>query len=251
MKLTVIAYWKYKTISFKKYIDNLNFSDEILLIGNDLDHSVNEITKSDKLKTFPLDGKEMNSSIKNYLLSKAKGKWVFFINSDEVVNKSLGKEIKEKINSSKFDGYYVKIIDLLRNKLIHTNEYINMYQLRLGKKNRGKWESECNENETWELNGNMGILKKPLIRIVNPSLEELLSEMNSFTTFRANELFMENKKVNILTLVFFPIGKFIIDFFLKRGFLFGIKGFVYAATMSFRTFLTRAKLWLLWKNENS
>lgn len=253
MKLTVIVNWKNKSIPIipiKEYIERLKFSDEILLTGKELNHSIKEIIKSDKVKIFPLHEPEYNFQIQNHLLSKAKGDWVLYVNSDEVINKELAREIREKIHSSKFDGYFINIVDRAINKLINTNDYMNVFQLRLGKKNKGIWESEGNGYESWEINGNMGILKKPLIRVVNPTLEELISEINTSTTFRANELFLENKKENFITVVFFPIGKFLIDFFYKRGFLYGSKGFVYAVTMSFRTFLTRAKLWLLWKNES-
>ena len=123
-----------------------------------------------------------------------------------------------------------------------------MYQIRLGRKNKGIWESEGKGVETWEINGNMGVLKKPLVRIINPTLEELTEEINGFTSFRARELFMEKRKENLVSIITFPFGKFIIDYFFKKGFLHGTNGFIYAAMMSFRTFLTRAKIWMQWKN---
>lgn len=251
MKLTVILYWKKRAIPLAEYIKSLKFADEIFLIGNALEEIPREVSQSNNIIIFPLSNRDYDIQFKNFLLNKAKGKWVLFVNSNEIIGKSLAKEIIKGLHTSKFAGYFVKIVDESKNKLIHTKEIMNIYQMRLGRKNAGIWESEGKGVETWELIGNMGILKKPLTHIVDPTLEELIAEMNEFTSFRARELFNEKRKENLISLFFFPAAKFFIDYILKKGFLHGTNGFVFAAIMSFRTFLTRVKLWMLWKNENN
>jgi hypothetical protein len=58
-------------------------------------------------------------------------------------------------------------------------------------------------------------------------------------------LFQQGKKTNILAIIFYPFGKFILNYFLKLGFLDGAPGFVYAFMMSFHSFLVRGKLYTL------
>ncbi|MBI2420736.1 MAG: glycosyltransferase family 2 protein, partial [Candidatus Levybacteria bacterium] len=67
------------------------------------------------------------------------------------------------------------------------------------------------------------------------------------TTLKANELFKEEKKVKFITIILYPKAKFLLNFFIRRGFLDGIEGFIFAIFMSFHSFLVRAKLWMLWQ----
>ena len=247
MTLTCVAYFKNGTSLSKEYLKRLNFSEEIILVGNNIDNKLIDKSKFSNVIIFPLNGREYDVNTKNLLISKAKGKWILFTNSDESLSINLAREIEVGIKSNKFDGYFIKIVDDLQNKLIHSPEHINNYQIRLGKKNKGEWESEGKGVETWELRNNIGVLSKSISRIVNPTLEELITEINDYTTFHARELFMEQRKENLFSIIFFPVGKFVIDYFLKKGLLYGTNGFVYNALMSFRTLLTRAKLWMLWK----
>ena len=48
-----------------------------------------------------------------------------------------------------------------------------------------------------------------------------------------------NYKLNLLSLITFPVGKFINNFLLKRGFLDGWRGLSYALMMSLHSFCVR------------
>ena len=50
----------------------------------------------------------------------------------------------------------------------------------------------------------------------------------------------------LVKIIAYPAAKFFIDYFWFLGFLDGTAGAVVALMMSFHSFLTRAKLWLLW-----
>jgi len=58
-------------------------------------------------------------------------------------------------------------------------------------------------------------------------------------------LFNKGIKTNIFEIIFFPIGKFINNYFFNLGFFDGPAGFTYAFMMSFHSFLVRAKLYQL------
>ncbi|MFN4212849.1 MAG: hypothetical protein ACK4FL_02720, partial [Microgenomates group bacterium] len=47
----------------------------------------------------------------------------------------------------------------------------------------------------------------------------------------------------IFEIIFYPLGKFILNYFIYLGFLDGPAGFAYAFLMSFHSFLVRAKLY--------
>lgn len=74
-----------------------------------------------------------------------------------------------------------------------------------------------------------------------------LKEINLYTTIRAEELYKKGSYVNSISIIMYPLGKFILNYFFRRGFLDHIPGLIVALIMSFHSFLVRGKLWLLWK----
>ena len=112
--------------------------------------------------------------------------------------------------------------------------------LRLGR--GGQWHGRV--HETWQVAGPVGHLKSPLYHYPHPDYVEFLHHINNYSTLRAGELKTRNCKTSLLEIIFFPLGKFLSLYLIKLGFLDGTMGFIHAMTMSFYTFLVRAKLYL-------
>jgi hypothetical protein len=120
-----------------------------------------------------------------------------------------------------------------------------MKLLRLGRKGFGEWKGMAHER--WKINGPVGKLMNPILHFPHKTFDEFLKEINFYTDIRAKELKDKNMKVFFWSIFFYPLGKFVINYVVKRGFMDGIHGLVFAITMSFHSFLVRGKLWL--KNE--
>ncbi len=117
--------------------------------------------------------------------------------------------------------------------------------LRLAKKDSGIWEGKVHER--WKVKGKVWELKNPLLHCPHQTISEFLSEINFYSTIRTQELFDQGVKTSVWQIIIYPLGKFIQNYFFKRGFLDGIPGFVVATIMSFHSFLVRGKLWQLWE----
>mgnify|MGYP001615031260 CR=1 FL=1 len=113
---------------------------------------------------------------------------------------------------------------------------------RLAKKDAGKWKGAVHEK--WEITGKVGTLKNPIIHYPHQTVAEFLQELNLYTSLRAEELYMKNTRAYWWSIVVYPMIKFTVNYFLKRGFLDGIHGLIFAIIMSFHSFLVRGKLWL-------
>jgi len=85
--------------------------------------------------------------------------------------------------------------------------------------------------------------KNCIFHYPHQTISEFLKEINLYTTIRAEELYEDNSKISIKQIIFYPKAKFILNYFLKLGFLDGIEGLIFAILMSFHSFLVRAKLW--------
>lgn len=189
-----------------------------------------EIIEEDKTARFRRNLKGDFASQRNFALSKAKGDWVLFIDSDE----KLSPEIISIPQG--FAAFSLKRLDHFFGKTLHHGETGNIRLVRLAKKNFDHWEGKV--HEVWVGQGKVGLLRNYLEHYPHPTIREFITEINSYTTIRAQEL----NQFEILELLK-PPAKFITNYFFKLGFLDGMAGFVMAYMMSLHSLIVRVKLY--------
>lgn len=234
----------------EKCIQSVRWSDEIIVVDDNSSDKTIEIAKKYKTTIYQRSLNNNFSAQRNFGISKSKNEWILFVDSDEVVTDALAYEISNAIglkaqDLKNFNGFYMKRSDFMWGKHLKYGETGNIKLLRLAKKGSGVWEGMTHEG--WKIEGHVGTLMNPLLHFPHKTLGEFLEEINFYTDIRANELKDKNTKVFFWDIILYPLGKFLINYFIKRGFLDGMQGMIFAITMSFHSFLVRSKLWL--KNE--
>ncbi|MDO8610146.1 MAG: glycosyltransferase family 2 protein [bacterium] len=234
--------------NIEKCLESVKWCDEIIVVDDNSSDSTSEIANKYKAVVYPHPLENNFSTQRNFGLSKAKGDWIFFVDSDEVVSDELAYEIEHVIgiknqNLNNYNGFYTKRTDFMWGKQLRYGETGGIKLLRLAKKDAGKWEGLVHER--WIINGRIGELANPLFHFPHSNLTELLEEINFYTDLRARELKDNNAMVYFWSIFLFPLGKFSLNYFIKRGFLDGLRGLIFAIIMSFHSFLVRGKLWTL------
>lgn len=241
----IIAKNEEKNLS--RCLKSLSWSDEIIVIDDYSVDRTREIARKYRARVFfrHLDGDYARQ--RNYGLKKAAGEWVLFVDADEVVSKELAAEIKEKITcpARRENGFYLKRKDWFGGRWLNHGENGRVELLRLGKKGHGKWQRKV--HEIWQISGRRGKLKNPILHFPHQTIGEFISKLNDYSSLHAQVLYEQGRKVGLLEICLFPLGKFFQNYFLRRGFLDGTAGLIMAICMSFHSFLARAKLYLLWK----
>ena len=164
---------------------------------------------------------------RNYLLEKTPGDWFLFLDTDEKISPELKKEIEHC--DFKHDGYYIARKDYFMGKLLRFGETGNIKLLRLGKKGTGEWKRKV--HEYWDIK-NAGELKGTIEH--HPSLT--IQKINYYSDIDAQEF----GKFEYWQLVKPPL-KFLVNYFVKLGFLDGKAGFFHAFLMSFQSLVVRVK----------
>lgn len=243
--ITAIILTKNEEKYIEACLESLAWCSEIIVIDDNSSDSTVELAKKRKAIVFTRNLNGDFSAQRNFGLEKASNEWVLFIDADERISLTLQYEIMGQISSTLSEevGYFIKRRDVLWGKELQYGEVGNIKLLRLAKKYAGKWHGKV--HEVWKVRGKTATLNNILMHYPHASVNEFLKEINYYTSLRAKELASKKTKVSVLTIVSYPIAKFTLNYFLRLGFLDGIRGLILALLMSFHSFLVRGKLWTL------
>lgn len=248
--ISAVVLAKNEKENIKECLESLKWCDEIIVIDDESEDKTCEIAKKSGAKVFTRTLNLDYAAQRNYGLQKAQGDWVLFVDADERVDEDLMGEIKEAVEDPNFSGYFVKRTDFMFGRWLNHGETSDIRLLRLARKGTGEWVRPV--HEVWKIAGTIGNLENPLLHYPHPSVTEFLGKINLYTTLDAQEFYKQGApkthRVGTASIIFYPVGKFLRNYFLKLGFLDGTAGFMMAMMMSFHSFLTRGKLWLLVKN---
>ena len=244
--ISAIVLAKNEVKNIRDCLLSLKWCDEIIVIDDGSHDKTVSIAKGLGAKVIhhPMDDFARQ---RNFGLKQAKGAWVLFIDADERVSDALKQEILCKISykNNLVVGYFIKRQDNLWGKKLQHGEVGNMKLLRLAQKDVGVWEGSVHEE--WIVKGQVENISNPLLHYPHQTVRDFLREINFYSDIRALELYKQNTKVNAFSVIMYPKSKFIVNYFVKLGFLDGVHGLVHASMMSLHSFLVRGKLWLLWQ----
>ena len=245
MNLSAVVLTKNEEKNIDICLRSLTFCMEIIVVD---DNSTDNTENSAKKYNVIFLKRPLNNNFaaqRNFGLEKATGDWVLFIDADEVITAELALEIQNTLNApGKKNGFALKRRDFWWGKELKHGETLAARSqgfVRLVKKGCGIWSREV--HEVMQVSGEVGHLKYFINHYPHPTIKCFLEKINTYTSMRAQELLKSGKTTNTFQIITYPLGKFILTYFIKLGFLDGPAGFTYAFFMSFHSFLVRAKLY--------
>ncbi len=231
--------------NLQECLESVKWCDEVILIDDNSTDRTLEIAKKFGAKVFTHSLNNDFAAQRNFGLEKVMGEWVLFVDADERISPDLKKEIMETIKKINVNGFYLKRHDFFGGRWLKHGETANVRLLRLGRRGKGKFERKV--HETWEIKGEIGELKNPLLHYPHQTLSDFIDHVNFHSTLHAEALEKEDVKPSLWRIIFYPKAKFIQNYIFRLGFLDGTPGIIVALMMSFHSFLARAKLYFLWK----
>jgi len=185
---------------------------------------------------------------KNTALSKVTSEWALSLDADETLTPQLVKEIEHAIEQGKYDGYELPRVNDFLGKRMHHSGIKKEYILRLVRTKKAQFEGGL-VHEKLVVAGPTARLKNVFIHHPYNDIESYFDKFNKYTTLAARTLYNRGKHVGLLRVLLtipFEFGK---RYFLKAGFLDGIRGLIWASFSCFYVFVKYMKLWYLWDRE--
>lgn len=246
--ITGIVLTKNEGKNIKRCLKSLEWCDECLVIDDNSTDNTVKIARKFKVKVYRRELGGNFAKQRNFGLGKANGKWVLFVDADEVVTGKLRDEMVQIINNPvlSFAGYFLKRDDYIWGKKLRFGETASFQLLRLAKKGIGKWERRV--HETWNVRGKTGVLKNALRHYPHQLLAEFLEEIRERSVLHAKANYQTGKKSSLLKILIWPFAKFVRNYIFRLGFLDGVEGFLVAMVMSIHSFMAWGTLWLMQKN---
>lgn len=226
-------------------LQSVSWCDEIIVIDDCSTDETGIIARRYSSKFFRRALRDDFSAQRNYGIECASGEWILFVDADEIITSALKAEIQEAVKHSTIDGYYLKRQDTMWGRTLSYGETSSVRLMRLARKGAGKWVRPV--HEVWDVHGYTQTLTHPILHSPHPDVRRFLVDIEDYSTTNAEYLYEQNVRVHGLMILAYPIAKFVQNYIVRQGFRDKTAGMVIALMMSFHSFLTRAKLWVLWQ----
>lgn len=179
---------------------------------------------------------------KAWAAQQAKYDWILSVDADEEISGGLAAEIAQKLESlDPRKAYRVKRRSWFLGRWIGHGGWYPDWQIRLFNRNFANWnEAEIHERV---VGAEIDSMQFPLHHFVFRDLSHQVSTNNRYSGLLADRDVSRGGRFSIVTLAFKPWFKFIECYFVKRGFLDGLPGFIIAMGAAYSVFLRQAKIW--------
>lgn len=179
---------------------------------------------------------------KAFALSQCQNEWILNIDSDEEISKELKAEMVEFMKQDRYVALDIPFHEYNLGRICHRLVRKNTH-IRFFKKDCARYLNTGVHAQVDILGGLIKKANGTIHHFSDKFIHELVVKNNNYSSLRAEQKSIKNKKSSLLKLIFiFPLV-FFKSYILRRSFFDGTKGFIVAVINAFYAFLKEAKLY--------
>ena len=248
MKISVVINVVSEEIRFleRALVSLTGFAAEIVVVDmTQGDKELEKICEKYEVKKYPHKKYPFVEKARNYGISKAHHDWVFIMDPDEEIPKSLAKKLTEIALDDLADYVRIPRKNIIFGKYIQHTRYWPDYLIRFFKKGAVTWSSEIHSVPTTrgrplDLSSDE---KYALIHHNYQTLSQFLVRMDRYTDIQAEEIMAKSKKFIWKDLLRAPLSEFLSRYFAGEGYKDGLHGLAISLLQSYSEMLVYLKVW--------
>lgn len=168
--------------------------------------------------------------------------WVFFVDADERVTPVLAEEVRMVMREGSPVGYWVPRHNYIFGKRIGHAGWFPDYQLRLFRRDKGRYDPAREVHELVVLDGTAGYLQNPLIHLNYETLAEFRARQQVYTDYDARVLWNQGQRARPHNLILQPLREFRRRYFTLEGYKDGWHGLLLSGLMAYYEWVKYRKL---------
>lgn len=234
LSVSIISFNEERIIS--KALESIaDIASEIIVIDSGSTDSTRSIAESYGAKVFIEEWKG-HIAHKNLALSKCTQQWILSIDCDEVVTDELKQNIIRVINANTNSAYLINRKTFYLGKLLN-HAWQPDWNLRLIPSGfDAKWDG-LDPHDKLIFNGKKERIDGSLIHYSYNDLTHHFDKTILYAKISAISYINAGKHFKMINLIINPIVAFTKIYFLRKGFLDGVRGLIAAFSSMFGTFL--------------
>lgn len=248
-RLAVLILTRNEEKNIADCIKSAAFADEIVVIDSGSTDGTERIAREmgARFVVHPMDD-EGFAGQRNFALTAATAEWVLYLDADERVLPDTAAEIVAIVADNKYVAGRVKRLNVVFGQMMRYGEHGPDFVTRLFPRDSVTWTGVVHEAAETTLP--VVTLKNPLHHYTYTDWTRYFEKFNQYTTLMADKMYERGKRATFLDILLHPTFAWLRFYVLKRGFLDGRQGFIFAATHYFYTMIKYVKLYYRQREEN-
>lgn len=222
------------------------FVDEVVVVdmSTDPDDKTPILAKKLGARVFKHEYTGYVEPARNFSIQKSSGDWIFILDADEEIPRSLGSQLK-KLAGSEVDYYELPRKNIVFGKWLEHSLWWPDYLVRFFKKGHLAWPHQIHKQP--EPRGKGVKLESheenAIIHNHYESISQYLIRMNRYTDHQLTALQSSGYIFQWRDIIKKPTNEFLSRFYYGQGYLDGIHGLALALLQSFSELVLYLKVW--------
>lgn len=221
-------------------LESVKTFDEIIVVDSGSADRTLDIAKQYTPRVYHHEWQGFSKQ-KEYAKTLCTNDWVLNLDADEEADELLLAEINQTISENRIDALSIRISEFFMGRFGHPKARHNA-KVRFFRKSKGTY-SDSLVHEGVIVQGITEPARGLIRHYGETSLAVKVQKINNYSSLRAQEKSLKNKKPSVLKLLLVFPSIFLKSFFLRRNFLNGKRGFIGSMINAFYAFLKEAKLY--------
>ncbi len=241
ISILIPAFNSEKTI--RNTLESVKWADEILVCDSWSTDRTLEIAREYGARV--IQHEYINSALqKNWAIPQCAHEWVLIVDTDEVVEDELKKEIQSVLRKPDpgTDGYWIPRKNFIYGKWMRHGGIYPDLQLRFFRRDKGLYETR-EVHAHLKVSGRAGRFNGHFLHEGFKDFKTWTLKLDRYVRYETDELIKQNKKFRLSRVTVYPVLVFARSYFWQRGFLEGYRGFLLAVLDAFYYYATYARLY--------